>query len=337
MEFLLLIPVIFSFFLTFLAIPSWIRRARNAGLEGKDMNKYTPQKVAEAGGVVVLAGFIIGVFSYIAIKIFYFQDKGNIIEIFALITSISIISFIGMIDDLLEWKIGLGKRVRLFLVFIAAIPLMVINAGYSRVDFPFIGGFNTGIIYPLIIIPLGIMGTSITFNFLAGYNGLEARQGILIIGALSIVAYLTGSPWLSIVGLCMIAGLAAFYIFNRFPASVFPGNVLTYPIGALIAIFSILGNFEKIAIFIFMPYIIETLLKLRGNLKKQSFGKPNKDGSLDMPYGKIYGLEHLSIWLLKKIKKSGKVYEKDVVYFINFLQILVIIAGFIIFRRYIFK
>jgi hypothetical protein len=33
----------------------------------------------------------------------------------------------------------------------------------------------------------------------------------------------------------------------------------------LIACMAILGNFEKIAVFVFIPYIIETFLKLRGN------------------------------------------------------------------------
>ena len=38
-------------------------------------------------------------------------------------------------------------------------------------------------------------------------------------------------------------------------------------------------------------------------------------------------------YLLKKIKPSGKVYEKDVVYFINLLQIIVIILGFALFGK----
>ena len=89
---------------------------------------------------------------------------------------------------------------------------------------------------------------------------------------------------------------------------------------------AILGNFEKIAVFVFIPYIIEVVLKLRGKLVKQSFGKPNKDNSLEMPYDKIYGMTHLSLFILKKFK--NKVYEKDVVYFIFLIQIIFIIIGF---------
>ncbi|MFH1917633.1 MAG: glycosyl transferase family 4, partial [Nanoarchaeota archaeon] len=167
-------------------------------------------------------------------------------------------------------------------------------------------------------------------NFLAGYNGLEASQGIIILSALVYATYITGSSWLSFITLCMVASLVAFYIFNKYPAKVFPGDVMTYSIGAMIATIAILGNIEKIAVFFFIPYIIETGLKLRGGLKRESFAKLNSDGGLEKPYKKIYGLEHLAIDLIKKMKKGGKVHEKEVVYLINGFQIVIILLGFLI-------
>ncbi len=334
MDILLFFPFIASFLLTIWILPSWIKRAKNAGLEGKDMNKHDRRKVAEAGGVVVITGFLLGVMVYIALKTFYFKSDGDTVKIFALLISVVLLAFIGIIDDILGWKIGLNKRTRLFLVIIGAIPLMVISAGQDAISLPFLGRISLGLLYPLLLIPLGIIGTSTTFNFIAGYNGLEAGQGIIIISSLSLVAYLTGSSWLALIGICMAFSLIAFLLFNKFPAKVFPGDVLTYPVGGMIAIMAILGNFEKIAIFFFIPYIIEVVLKSRGNLKKESFGKPNKDGSLEIRYGKIYGLEHFAIWFLKKT--GGKATEKGVVYTIWALQIIVIIIGLLIFRNNIF-
>jgi hypothetical protein len=58
---------------------------------------------------------------------------------------------------------------------------------------------------------------------------------------------------------------------------------------------------------------------------------------LELPYSKIYGLEHVAIYILKKIKPSKKVYEKEVVYLINFFQILIIIAGLLIFKVNFFQ
>ena len=281
--------------------------------------------------------FVLGVLSYVAIRTFVLGGNGETTQIFALLGVILILAVVGLVDDLFGWKQGgLSARFRILLILMAAIPLVVINAGFHTITIPLLGTFRLDILYPLLVIPIGIVGATATYNFLAGYNGLEAGQGIIIIGALSLVALITGTFWLGLIGLCMVASLAAFLFFNKFPAKVFPGDILTYSIGALAAIMAILGNFEKIAIFFFTPYILEMFLKLRGKLKKQSFGKPKKDGTLDLPYEKIYGLEHIAIWLLQKIKKDKKAYEKEVVYLIHGFQIIIIILGFIIFSRHIF-
>jgi len=334
MEILLLLSIILSFFSVFIILPFWIKKAKEVGLKGKDVNKISEKEVAEGGGVIVIAGFLLGILSYVAIKTFYFKSTENVIEIFSLISTILIITFIGLVDDIFGWKIGLSGKMRVILILIAAVPLMVINAGYSNVSIPFFDGTDLGWVYALIIIPIGILCTSVGFNTIAGYNGLEAGQGVLLMGALSLVSWLNGNSWLALIGLCMIASLLAFLFYNKYPAKVFPGNTLTFPLGALVAIFAILGNFEKIAIIFFIPYIIEVFLKLRGNLKMQSYAKPNADGSLDMRYGKIYGLEHIAIIVLKKIK--GKVYEKDVVYSIYGIQLFFIFLGFLIFSKGLF-
>ena len=328
MDIVLLIPIFLSLFVTLFSIPFWIKRAKRIGLAGKDMQKNNSELVAEAGGISVIGGFIVGVLSYIAIKTFYFKSKDNLIEIFASLSVILIIAFIGFVDDITGWKIGLSKKTRILFLFLASIPLVVINAGESNVF-----GVELGLIYPLILIPFGIIGASTTFNFLAGYNGLETSQGILILSALSIITFTSGEKWLTVIVLCMVVALFSFYIFNKYPAKVFPGDILTYSVGGLIAITAILGNLEKIAIFFFIPYILETILKLRGKLKKESFARVNPDGSLEMPYEKVYGLEHLAIKILKKIKPSKKVYEKEIVYFINTFQIIIIILGMVLFWK----
>ncbi len=334
-DILLTIPLLTSVFVILLITPLWIKKARQIGLVWKDMNKIEKEKVAGSGGIVVVLGFVISVFIFVAYRTFYLNDSSRIIEIISMMAVIILTGGIGFVDDLFGWQHGgLSKRSRLIIVVVASIPLMAINAGKHSMSFPFIGLVDFGLFYPLLLIPIGIVGATTTFNFLAGMNGLEAGQGAIIISALSLVAFLTGNSWLAVVGLCMALALMAFLVFNFTPAKVFPGNVLTYSAGSLIAIMAILGNFEKIAVFFFIPYIIETILKLRGGLGKSSFGKPQKDGSLDLLHGKIYGLTHLSIWLLRKI--GIKPTEKRVVYSIWLFQIAIIIIGILIFSNGIF-
>jgi len=336
MENILGLSILLSFVLTLYALPKWIKKCREVGFLWEDMNKVNRVKnVAASGGVIVIISFILGVLSFIAIKTFILNGNGEILQIFALLNVILILALVGFIDDVLGWTFrGLSIRFRLFLAFVASIPLVVINAGTNIISVPFFGIVNLGILYPLLFIPIGIAGASTTYNFLAGFNGLEAGQGIIILSFLSLVSYFTGNSWLAIVGLCMVASLIVFYFYNKYPAKVFPGDVLTYSIGALIAGMSILGNFEKIAVFVFIPYIIETFLKLRGHLEKQSFAKVNDDKSLEIPYGKVYGLTHVSLLILKKFK--NRVYEKDVVILIFGFQILICLLALIIFKEGIF-
>ena len=69
-ELFLAIPLFLAFLITLFSIPIWIKRASGVDLAGRDMHKLSGEKVAEAGGVAVIMGFIIGILSYIAIKTF---------------------------------------------------------------------------------------------------------------------------------------------------------------------------------------------------------------------------------------------------------------------------
>ncbi|MBS3091164.1 hypothetical protein J4217_01800 [Candidatus Pacearchaeota archaeon] len=332
---ILTLPIMVSFFISLFLIPLWIRKAKQIGLLWDDMNKLKSDKVAGSGGIIPVLAFIIGVLIFIAYRVFYLKSSSFLIELISALVVVLMLAGIGLIDDLLGWQHGgLSRRSRIILVAISSIPLIVINAGNGNIALPFIGSFNLGLIYPLILIPIGIIGATTTFNFLAGFNGLEAGQGAIILFALSIVAFFTGNSWLSIAGLCMVLALLAFLVYNFAPASTFPGDVLTYPVGGLIAIMAILGNFEKIAIFFFVPYIIEFALKSRGKLLKQSFGKPEKDGSLSLKYNKLYGLTHVSIWIMQKM--NIKPTERRVVYSIWAFQMIIILIGFLIFKAGIF-
>ena len=320
---LLFIPLLVALFVAAIGLPKWIKKCRQLGFLWEDMHKVGhPKNVAGSGGVIILISFVLGVLVYIAIRNLLWKSNDINIQVFALLIIVLILAFVGLIDDLAGWKYGgLSIKVRLFFAFLASIPFIVISI-------PPMGMIDVGILYTLIIIPTGIVGATTTFNFLAGYNGLEAGQGIIILSFLTFVSYITGYLWLAFIGALMVTPLLVFLIYNKYPAKIFPGDSLTYPIGALIALMSILGNFEILAVFVFSPYILEVFLKLRGNLKKYSFAKLNEDGSLEMPYKKIYGLEHLSIKILKQFKK--KVYEKDVVRFIFIVQIIICFIAYMI-------
>lgn len=194
---------------------------------------------------------------------------------------------------------------------------MVKNAGQSVMAFPFLGTLDIGLLYPLLIIPIGIIGASNAFNMLAGYNGLEAGMGVVILSTLGLIAYSTGNTVAVVIAVTTISTLIALLYFNKYPAKVFPGDTLTYPIGAIVAIVAIVGNMEKSAAILFSLYYIEFVLKARGIFREQSYGKLLDDGSLAVR-NKVYSIPHIAILLLRKIK--GRAYEYEVVVVVVLLQ-----------------
>jgi len=319
---IVLLSTVVSYLVTFIATKYWIRLAYRNKLVGKDMNKYKKPLIAEGGGIAVIAGISISILVYIFFKSFVLQTTTHLIETFALLLTMLFAALIGFTDNILGWKKGLRQLPKALLTIPIAIPLIVINAGTSQMM-----GIEFGLLYPLLVVPIAVMGATNGVNLLAGFNGLEAGLGIIIFSVLGIIAFMQGESWLALIALLIVVSLLTFLLFNKYPAKVFPGDTLTYCLGALIACFAILGNMEKIAIILFIPFIIEGFLKLRSRFHAESFGKPNKDNSLEPLYAKIYSLTHLTIVILKKIKPSHKVYEKDVT---NFLLVLEIILALIV-------
>ncbi|BFI73023.1 phospho-N-acetylmuramoyl-pentapeptide-transferase [Nanoarchaeota archaeon] len=324
-----LLPPIISFLITYFLVKKWIPIAHKYEYVGKDMNKYEKPKVAEIGGLYSIIGIIFGILIYIGLKVYIFHTTEDLVQVFAILTTLSLVTILGLFDDILGWKEGLKPWEKPLLTLILALPLMIISAGVPYLNFPFIGTIYFGILYPLIIVPIIIMGTSNGFNMLAGYNGLEASMGILLIGASGLELYLLGQYYLAEIALISIFSIFAFLIFNWYPAKVFPGNSFTYGIGTLFGTLVILGNIEQFGLIIFLLYILELLLFVRGLLNhvyKENFGIPNEKNELKEPYNKIYSVTHLSIKLNRKLFKKAT--EKSVVLTILFFQIILTIIAF---------
>ena len=304
----LLILSAISFIIVFLSLPTWIRRARKTGFIGKDVHKNNVE-VAELGGITVVLGVVISLLIYIALETFYFNGSSSSF-LLAAIATILIAAMIGMTDDMLGWKIGLRQREKVLLTFFVPIPLMVVNAGVSTMRFPLLGTMELGLLYPLLILPIGVVVATNAFNMLAGYNGLEAGMGIIILSTLGLLSWKTGDISAAVIAFSTVFALVAFLFYNRYPSKVFPGDVLTYPVGAIAAIVAILANLERFAVMLFSPYAIEVLLKARGKFRPEWPAKVLEDGSLAVKE-KCYSVPHLAISVLRKIKGSAR--EQEVV------------------------
>ena len=299
-----------SFLSAYLTTPLFISFMRAAGIVGRDIMKKNRPKVVDMGGPGVLFGFLTGIFYYISIKVFLFEDSSSLEFLLASISTILIISLIGIFDtltSLMKEREGGGMFERMkrrgipqWLYFLiplpAAVPLAAVNAGASSMVLPFLGRVDFGRLFPLVLIPVAILTVSSATNFLAGFNGLEAGMGSVLHLSLGLFALINGRTASAAIALSFAAALLAFLRYNWYPAKVFPGD-LTYTIGATCVCVAVVGNIERYAILCSTPWIIEAFLKLRSRFKAENYGILQEDGTLKPPQGKIYSLTHVMMRL----------------------------------------
>lgn len=338
MYFSIIIPFLITFLVTFFSIPYFERFFSRIQVIATDMQKKQKPIIPIAGGIPVFFGFTLGILSYIAINTFILKNNINLLYLFAAMLTSSIIAMIGFFDDInvrskrtyigsgaVDFKVGLKQWQKALLPLIAAIPLAVVYAGVTIITIPLLGSVNFGILFPILLIPLAVVFVSNATNMLAGINGLEAGSTSVVLITLGIFT-LNSNPVASIIAFTGAASLLAFLKFNWTPAKMLPGDSMTYFSGALIVSVVIVGGVERFGIIIFLPWIIEAFLKLRGKFKVRSYGDLQKDGTIKAPYEKIYSLTHVAMkipeWL--KIKRFT---EKQIALILIGFEVLICILS----------
>lgn len=287
-----------SFITTLTALPYLIRYLRRIDLVVKDQNKKDLPLVPISGGLAVMAGIFMSLMAYIFIRTFIHHDDTLLLDFFSAMTTILLITFVGFIDDSIikrskDASAGLKQWQKPLLTLVASIPLVVINAGETTMSLPFLGTVNFGLVYPLLIIPLIVIVAANMVNLLAGINGLEGGMGLVYFGMLGLYAFYNNNYIAAVLSLVTLFALVAFLKFNWYPAKIFPGDSLTYLLGAVLACIAILGNMEKAVIIISIPFAIEFFLKARSRFKAQSFGQYSKGKVKSLHGDSIYSLVHL--------------------------------------------
>jgi UDP-N-acetylglucosamine--dolichyl-phosphate N-acetylglucosaminephosphotransferase len=280
-----------------------------SGIYGVDQQKEARPKVATSGGLAVLGGFIF--ITTIILGLTGLLDL-YIIEprfILAGLCSSLIIALIGFIDDIhiaqdeevniesvpgddLIHREGLGKAVKMLMVLPAALPLIVVGAGTRIMDLPFIGTVDWGLLYPLVLLPVGMLFVSNVVNMLEGMNGLGAAMSSITAFTLGVYSLMNGQIGAAVLAFALGGSLLGFLRYNFYPASILPGDSLTYLCGAVLFAVIVLGNIEKFAIPVFTLYFVEFLLKARNKFDAHSWGLLNNDGTLTPQHEKNYSLTH---------------------------------------------
>ncbi len=318
MNLLVFICAIIGGIATYLATPWLIRYLTRIDLVVKDQNKRDKPLVPLSGGLAVFSGFFVGLMTFLFLRTFFdggrvyllILDNDSLVLLFAGFISIFLVTLVGFLDDIIinrskERSTGLRQWQKPLLTLTAAVPLMVTNAGTSSMSLPFFGEIKLGIIYPLILIPIGFVGAANMVNMFAGFNGLEVGMGITYIFSLGLFAFVHERYVAALIALMVFTSLCAFWLFNKYPARILPGDSLTYLLGGTLASIAILGNLEKAALVISIPFFIEFFLKMRSNFSADTYGI-YVNGKVRSKYDEVYSIPHF-------LTRTGNYTEKQIV------------------------
>ncbi|MFH1786013.1 MAG: glycosyltransferase 4 family protein [Candidatus Micrarchaeota archaeon] len=284
-----------SFILTNVLVP----RLTRFGITGKDENKEGMPEIPEMGGIAIVAGFTAGLLLAIFMNSF-FGFSFNLVYVLAALITIHSIGFIGMVDDLLS----LPQWLKAILPLFAAIPLIATQAaGSTIISLPFFGLIDFGVIYILLLIPLGIAIASNLTNMLAGFNGMETGMGVVMFTAMTIIGITKGSAEITIPSISMLGALLAFLAFNIYPAKIFPGDVGNLTIGVVLAATVIIGNIESAGAILVIPYVIDFFIKAVNKFPHTH--QQIKNGKLYPKDNKIKGLVHLVMKMFNGISERN--------------------------------
>lgn len=294
----ILIPAISSL-VSFLVFRNLTPKLREEEITGEDKHKSHRPDLPEMGGLAIASGFTAGILSVVGFNQFAGRLMTlNLTYVFAAGLTVLIVALIGMVDDLLQVR----QLTKALMPALAALPLVAVKVGKTFFNLPFVGHVDVGLLYPTLLVPLGVTGAANAVNMLAGFNGLETGLGVIMMGALGYVSWSIGAWTAFFILICGLGATLVIFYFNWFPAEVLIGDTGTLTIGAIVATAVIVGDFEYAGVILIIPFVVDFLLKASSGLPK-SFAE-EEEGKLYCPGEKPTGLAQLVL------KVSGGMTEK---------------------------
>jgi len=246
---------------------------KKKGYTGIDIHKNSRTKVAESGGIAL----IFGISCTSVLLILFFPSFFNETLIFILTVVLS--GVIGFIDD----RIRLKSRYKVILTIFTGILIFMANLfGFISIEsptIPFLGKLRLSLIYP-IVVPIIVAVFANTVNMLEGYNGEGSGTSIIALISLFVCSLIWDSTEGMLFTVISLAVLIPFYLYNKFPARIFPGDVGTLSIGAMFAGIALFGSLEAAVFCALLIHIFNSfyvLYSVKGFLESSEISDNKSD------------------------------------------------------------
>ena len=214
--------------ITAFAIPSIIKVAKMKHLfDVPDERKQHKVSVPTLGGMAIFAGLLFSVT--------FWTDQVQIVELQYIITSLLILFFMGIKDDLVHLRASkklVGQILAgVILVHMAGIKLTTFYGMFGIHDIP--------VWFSYILSVFSCVVITNAFNLIDGIDCLAGSLGIVGAFTFGLWFHFLGMTQYTILCSALIGSLLAFLWFNKTPAKIFMGDTGSMLIGFIMALLAI--------------------------------------------------------------------------------------------------
>ncbi|MBR2696903.1 MAG: phospho-N-acetylmuramoyl-pentapeptide-transferase [Parasporobacterium sp.] len=262
MNWLTLIALGIGFVVGVILIPVFIPVLKKLKF-GQQVREEGPEAHLKKSGIPTMGGICILIAMLIGTAVFIPASK----EALPVMIFTFLFSLIGFLDDYLKIKkkqsegLKAWQKFLLQIIFTVALILycsLMLGHGMATIV-PFLGERNlNGFWY--VIMFFAIMGCVNGANFTDGLDGLASSVTIVIALFFTVTSVLFfGRKAPDPASLAMIGALAAFLIFNHYPAKIFMGDTGSLALGAFVACEAMVFKIPIFLIFIAFIYLLEII------------------------------------------------------------------------------
>lgn len=217
-----------AYFLASAMMPAVIAAARSRNI----FDLPDPRKIHE-GAVPLLGGA--GIFAALILVLTFFGAIYFEPRFLFVITSLLLLFFIGLLDDLHPMK----PTIKLAGQFIAAFLVMAFADVRIRDWYGLFGWQEMSYGASMLVTSFVLVFSVNAYNFMDGMDGYAGSFAVLVSLLQGVLFYFDGQLFFALLSLALAGSVAGFLRFNLFPARVFMGDTGSMVIGWLLAISSV--------------------------------------------------------------------------------------------------
>ena len=305
----IIVTILFSMGLSFLAAPWFIRKMREKNQTVKDYYKPGNRQLANNGGILTLfAVFTTIIVVPLVFRLLYkfgmdFPREFSTLDT-AILMVILLYAFYGVLDDYID----VGRFSKIILPLMFAYPLVIALSGWTPwvpvagevalesfdIGIPGVGTLTGSMMLRYVIIPVYIMVVANLKNMHAGFNGLQSGTALIILSFILLKSWFDSNLDNMYTIAALIGAQVVFFWYNKYPSKILEGNIGSLAVGAAIGAGLIIQHYLFAGIVMLLPHIANFLLYVYWRVMHSrypdnekyaivKFGKVREDGTLEVP------------------------------------------------------